>query len=241
MSAKAGLLKDCEVQIINSDGDTLIAKGLNLYVKPALGEATEESMSEVTVYQEVLETTESFKTHLSNTSNPHNVTIAQIGAMPNTANYGFSLEISGRNLSLKDQHENTLTTIEMPPTTNSEVTTTSAGLMSSSDKIKLNGIEDGAEVNVQSDWNQSNTSSDDYIKNKPSIPAYLADLSGTLTVVKGGTGASTASAALINLGAQASTDNSLTTTSKTVTGAINELHSAIGTLNDSLEGTLNGN
>jgi len=35
-------------------------------------------------------------------------------------------------------------------------------------KTKLDGIAAGAEVNVQSDWNQSNTSADDYIKNKPS-------------------------------------------------------------------------
>ena len=49
------------------------------------------------------------------------------------------------------------------------VATTSAnGLMSSSDKSKLNGIATGAEVNVQSDWNQTSTSSDAYIKNKPS-------------------------------------------------------------------------
>jgi len=36
------------------------------------------------------------------------------------------------------------------------------------EKNKLAGIASGAEVNVQSDWNQTNTSSDDYIKNKPS-------------------------------------------------------------------------
>lgn len=33
---------------------------------------------------------------------------------------------------------------------------------------KLNGIASGAEVNVQSDWNQTTTTADDYIKNKPS-------------------------------------------------------------------------
>lgn len=36
---------------------------------------------------------------------------------------------------------------------------------------KLNGIQAGAEVNVQSDWDQTDTSADDYIKNKPTIPA----------------------------------------------------------------------
>ncbi|MCR5353468.1 MAG: hypothetical protein K6D98_04105 [Clostridiales bacterium] len=38
------------------------------------------------------------------------------------------------------------------------------------DLTKLNGIEAGAQVNVQSDWSQTNTSADDYIKNKPTIP-----------------------------------------------------------------------
>lgn len=35
---------------------------------------------------------------------------------------------------------------------------------------KVEGIEAGAEVNVQSDWNQTDTSADDYILNKPMIP-----------------------------------------------------------------------
>ena len=39
------------------------------------------------------------------------------------------------------------------------------------EKDKLSGIASGAEVNVQSDWNQTDTTADDYIKNKPDIPA----------------------------------------------------------------------
>ena len=51
-------------------------------------------------------------------------------------------------------------------------TETQPGLMSAADKVKLNGIADGAEVNVQSDWNVTNTTSDAYIKNKPkALPA----------------------------------------------------------------------
>lgn len=38
------------------------------------------------------------------------------------------------------------------------------------EKNKLAGIASGAEVNVQSDWKETNTSSDTYIKNKPTIP-----------------------------------------------------------------------
>lgn len=54
------------------------------------------------------------------------------------------------------------------------------------EKTKLNGIASGAEVNVQSDWNVTNTSSDAFIKNKPSIPSKTSDLtndSGFITSV----------------------------------------------------------
>lgn len=39
------------------------------------------------------------------------------------------------------------------------------------EKNKLAGIATGAEVNVQSDWDQTITTADDYIKNKPMIPS----------------------------------------------------------------------
>lgn len=41
----------------------------------------------------------------------------------------------------------------------------------SAEKTKLSGIETGAEVNVQADWNEADSSSDAYIQNKPTIPA----------------------------------------------------------------------
>ena len=47
------------------------------------------------------------------------------------------------------------------------------------EKNKLNGIASGAEVNVQSDWNA--TSGDAFIKNKPTIPTALADLTDDST------------------------------------------------------------
>lgn len=42
------------------------------------------------------------------------------------------------------------------------------------EKNKLAGIASGAEVNVQSDWNQTTTDADDYIKNKPTLGAAAA-------------------------------------------------------------------
>lgn len=37
------------------------------------------------------------------------------------------------------------------------------------DKAKLDGIDAGAEANVQADWNQADSDADDFIKNKPNI------------------------------------------------------------------------
>ena len=45
------------------------------------------------------------------------------------------------------------------------------------EKQKLNNIEEGAEKNVQSDWSETDTNSDKFIKNKPTIPTKLSDLS----------------------------------------------------------------
>ena len=50
-------------------------------------------------------------------------------------------------------------------------------------KSKLEGIEAGAQANVQADWNQTDNTADDYIKNKPTIPSgsghTILDSSGT--------------------------------------------------------------
>lgn len=53
-------------------------------------------------------------------------------------------------------------------------TTTLAGVMSASDKAKLDGIEAGAQVNVNADWNA--VSGDAQILNKPTIPTKTSQL-----------------------------------------------------------------
>lgn len=60
---------------------------------------------------------------------------------------------------------------------NAVATQSSNGLMSASDKTKLDGIQAGAEANVQADWNQTNSAADDFIKNKPVLAAIA--LSGS--------------------------------------------------------------
>ena len=59
-------------------------------------------------------------------------------------------------------------------TTYENATTSAAGLMSSDDKTKLNGVAIGAEVNVQADWNEASSSSDAYILNKPTLGTAAA-------------------------------------------------------------------
>ena len=55
-------------------------------------------------------------------------------------------------------------------------TSTTHKFTTAADISKLAGIEAGAEVNVQSNWNEANSSSDAYIQNKPSIPTKTSDL-----------------------------------------------------------------
>ncbi len=55
------------------------------------------------------------------------------------------------------------------------------------DKNKLSGIEDGAEVNVQADWNVSDSNSDAYIKNKPQSMKNPTSLNISLNGISQGT------------------------------------------------------
>lgn len=89
----------------------------------------------------------------------------------NDTKYGLS--ISGHTVSIVES--GTTSAVTVPDN------------FTSAYETKLNGIEAGAEVNVQSDWNVTSTSSDAYIKNKPSLATVAtsgnySDLSGTPTL-----------------------------------------------------------
>lgn len=51
------------------------------------------------------------------------------------------------------------------------------------EKLKLGSVEEGAEINVQSDWNETSTLSDSFIKNKPTIPNKTSQLSNDSSFV----------------------------------------------------------
>jgi len=63
----------------------------------------------------------------------------------------------------------------------SEITATAGGLMSNADAVKFASVSTGAEVNIQSDWDQTTDTADDYIANKPTV-AYesaIAEITAT--------------------------------------------------------------
>lgn len=53
------------------------------------------------------------------------------------------------------------------------------------EQSKLSGIEAGAEVNVQADWNESDNTADDYIKNKPTLGTMAAESASDYTPTSG--------------------------------------------------------
>lgn len=93
----------------------------------------------------------------------------------------YTISVSGNNLTLTPS-SGTAQTITLPiPTKTSDLTNDSDFVsdanyvhtdnnFTTAEKNKLSGIEAGAEVNVQANWNQSDSTADDYIKNKPTIP-----------------------------------------------------------------------
>lgn len=75
-------------------------------------------------------------------------------------------------------------------------------------KDKLNGIANGAEVNVQANWDEIDINSDAYIKNKPSIPTKTSELQNDSNYV--------ADKDYVH------TDNNYTNTDKTSVGTIKD-------------------
>ena len=89
---------------------------------------------------------------------------------------------SGTNVTVSGSGNDV--TVSATDTTYSDATQSASGLMSASDKTKLDGIASGAEVNVQSNWTEADNTSDAYIANKPNLAAVAtsgaySDLSGT--------------------------------------------------------------
>ena len=99
------------------------------------------------------------------TVNDNTITIQKNGttvdSFTTNASSGKTINISGVQNEITSSNKLSADLVE-DGTTNKVFTAT--------EQSKLSGIAAGAEVNVQSDWNVTDTSSDAYIVNKPTIP-----------------------------------------------------------------------
>lgn len=138
--------------------------------------------------------------------------------IPTVNNATLTIQKNGTNVQTFTANSSSNKTANITvPTTTSELTNNSNFVADASYvhtdnnftntlKTKLDGIASGAEVNVQSNWTQSDSTKDDYIKNKPSLATVATsgsynDLSnkptiptinnGTLTIKRNGTNVAT--------------------------------------------------
>lgn len=85
-------------------------------------------------------------------------------ASAKTINLGTVVtDISGKQNTIDSSHKLSADLVDDTSATNKFVT--------AAEKTKLSSIATGAEVNVQANWNETNTSSDAYIQNKPNLSA----------------------------------------------------------------------
>lgn len=104
------------------------------------------------------------------------------GVLPTVNNATLTIQKNGTNVQTFTANQATNATANITvPTKTSDLTNDSDFVADASyvhtdnnyttaEKNKLAGIAAGAEVNVQSDWNVTDSSSDAFIKNKPTIP-----------------------------------------------------------------------
>ena len=102
--------------------------------------------------------------HIANSDNYVDVSIADLA---HVYTQGNGIEISGADvISVKVVNANGLS-LDSNGIAMGLANASNNGAMSSADFSKLAGIEDNAQKNVQADWNQTDNSKDDFIKNKP--------------------------------------------------------------------------
>lgn len=83
-----------------------------------------------------------------------------------------TVKVNGTALTVTDKAVD----VTVPTTLASLTDDSTHRLVTDTEKTKLQGIAAGAEVNVQSDWSVTDSTSDAYIANKPTIPTKVSDL-----------------------------------------------------------------
>ncbi len=106
------------------------------------------------------------------------------------------------------------------------------------EKDKLNGIEPGANANVQADWNVSDTDSDAYIKNKPDLTSYTPSVMTGATASAAGSAGSAPAPAMGKHNAYLRGDGTWQETSTSLTATVPGVpldHTAAKVLKDQID------
>lgn len=85
-----------------------------------------------------------------------------------TATQGATADTAVQSVTLDGNELKSGTNVVIPLAGNTAGTGT-AGAMSGADKVKLDNIAAGAEVNVQADWEEEDSTSDAFVRNKPNL------------------------------------------------------------------------
>ncbi len=100
------------------------------------------------------------------------------------------------------------------------------------EKTKLSGIETGAEVNVQSNWNETDSSSDAYIQNKPTNVSTFANDAGYLTQHQDISGKADKSEMSVTQGTGANADKTTIQLKSGTSAAVLNAHQQLKTINN---------
>ena len=121
--------------------------------------------------------------------NPHKLTITQagttLGEYDGSEVLSVDIPVSSGGVTIEDV-DSELSETSTNPVQNKVITAKlnekvdkidgmglSSNDFTTAEKTKLANLVEGAEINVQADWKQTNETKDDYIKNKPTIPTKL--------------------------------------------------------------------
>lgn len=105
---------------------------------------------------------------------------------PTVLSGGMTYEEAFRNIEKTIWNNEEISAIALNDLNNRKLDKVEGKVLSTNDytseeKTKLDGIAAGAQVNVQSDWNQTTTTANDYIKNKPTNVSAFTNDSGYIT------------------------------------------------------------
>ena len=199
MSIVDGIMQDCEVDIIATDLARLKVKGLILEIEKCTDfDSATESTSEFTALEEAITgyegASDTINAHVANKNNPHEVTTAQIGAVPYEVKYnadfddmttpGFYTMINGDN---SPTYIGNFSLIVNKADTNDRVQ--QIAVSENWGEVYLRQYE---EFGFWSPWASFSMDSHRH--------AASHITSGTLPIARGGTNATSASTALSNLG-----------------------------------------